>query len=44
MYQTYLLKLKLLSSYMSLWQSDTIYGHLLWGYLHRQWRRGVKKE
>lgn len=31
MYQTYLLKLKLLSSYMSLWQSDTIYGHLLWG-------------
>ena len=30
MYKTYLLKLKPLSSYMTLWQSDTIYGHLLW--------------
>lgn len=33
MYQTYLWKIKPLSSYMTPWQSDTIYGHLLWGVL-----------
>lgn len=31
MYQTYLWKIEPLSSYMTPWQSDTIYGHLLWG-------------
>ena len=31
MYQTYLWKIKPLTSYMTPWQSDTIYGHLLWG-------------
>lgn len=31
MYDTYLWKIKPLSSYMTPWQSDTIYGHLLWG-------------
>ena len=30
MYQTYLWKIKPISSYMTPWQSDTIYGHLLW--------------
>ena len=31
MYQTYLWKIKPISSYMTPWQSDTIYGHFLWG-------------
>lgn len=31
MYDTYLWKIKPLSSQMTLWQSDTIYGHLLYG-------------
>ena len=31
MYNTYIWKLKPLSSQMTLWQSDTIYGHLLYG-------------
>lgn len=31
MYQTYCLKIKPISSYMTPWQSDTIYGHLFWG-------------
>lgn len=31
MYDTYLWKIKPLSSFMTPWQSDTIYGHLLWG-------------
>lgn len=31
MYQTYLWRIKPISSYMTPWQSDTIYGHLLWG-------------
>ncbi|MGF6907603.1 type III-A CRISPR-associated RAMP protein Csm4 [Fusobacterium sp. PH5-44] len=31
MYQTYLWKIKPMSSYITPWQSDTIYGHLLWG-------------
>lgn len=31
MYDIYLWKIKPLSSYMTPWQSDTIYGHLLWG-------------
>lgn len=30
MYQTYLWKIKPLSSYITPWHSDTIYGHLLW--------------
>lgn len=30
MYQTYLWKIKPVSSYLTPWQSDTIYGHLLW--------------
>lgn len=31
MYDIYLWKIKPLSSFMTPWQSDTIYGHLLWG-------------
>lgn len=31
MYQTYLWKIKPISSFLTPWQSDTIYGHLLWG-------------
>lgn len=31
MYQTYLWKIQLLSSYITPWQSDTIYGYLFWG-------------
>lgn len=31
MYQTYLWKIKPISSYITPWQSDTIYGHILWG-------------
>ncbi len=31
MYQTYLWNIKPLSSYVTPWQSDTIYGHFFWG-------------
>lgn len=31
MYQDYLWKIKPISSYITPWQSDTIYGHILWG-------------
>ena len=31
MYETYLWKIKPLSSYLTPWQSDTVYGHMLWG-------------
>ena len=33
MYKTYLWKVKPTSSYITPWQSDTIYGHLLWAVL-----------
>lgn len=31
MYETYLWKIKPISSFITPWQSDTIYGHFLWG-------------
>lgn len=43
MYQTYLWKIKPISSYITPWQSDTIYGHMLWGILLLYGEEELKK-
>lgn len=43
MYQTYLWKIKPLSSYMTPWQSDTIYGHIFWGVALLEGEEELKK-
>lgn len=43
MYQTYLWKIKPLSSYMTPWQSDTIYGHLFWAILYNYGEEELKQ-